>query len=97
VFGIGTETGEAADLKTNNVFWFFRPFVRLIFKKVSHDVMPDRSGARDTRDNPRIHGSIVVVANPGSHQIRGGKAQGPVISKIIGGASFNRDCMIGDN
>jgi len=97
VFRVGSKTGEAADLETNDIFWFFRPLVRLIFKDVSHDVMPDRGGARDTRDNPGIHGSIVVVANPGSHKVRGSKTQGPVISKIIGGAGFNRNSVIGDN
>ena len=97
MFRVRPKASEAADLETNDIFWFFRPFVRLIFKDVGHDVMPDRGGARDTRDDPGVHGSIVVVANPGGHKIRGGKAQGPVISKIIGGTGFNRNSVIGDN
>jgi len=97
VFRVGSKTGETADLETNDIFWFFRPFVRLVFEKVSHNVVPDRSSTRDTRDNPRIHGRVIVIANPGSNQEGGSKTQGPVIPEIIGSAGFDRDSVIGNN
>jgi len=94
MFGVRSEAGEAADLHADDVFWFFRPFVRFVFKDVSHDVVPDRGSAGNTGNNPGIHGRVVVVADPSGDEIGGGKAKGPVVSEVIGSTGFGRDSVI---
>ena len=59
---------------------------------VFHYIVPDGAGAGNT-DNI-IHCSIITIASPDANGDIGGVADGPVITKTLGGASFGRSRTI---
>lgn len=84
-----------ADSALDNIIRLVRPDSRLILKKISHKIVPNRSGASNARGKV-AHRLIIIIADPNSNEKVGSIADGPIVFKIIGGAGFNRDDLIFD-